>query len=547
VTESGEVHVTAGDERVSLARSSIAVATGTLLSRVTGLLRVAALAYALGGASLADAYNLANTTPNIVYELLLGGVISATIVPIFVRQVASDDEQSTSAVFTITLTVLTVFTVLAMACAPLIARLFSLDANGAERDAQRHVTTAFTLCFLPQMVFYGFTALATALLNAHRRFVAAAYAPVLNNLVVISMLVVFAARTSHDGASWTDAIRLRDELGLILLLGLGTTAGIVAMALALVPALRRAHVHLRPVFAWRDAGVRTMVRLSGWTLGYVATNQVAQLFVLVLAKTGSEGNVTAYVYAFTFYVLPHSLLAVSLMTTMTPELSRRAAAGDLSGLRRDFKLGLRYLVALTVPASVLLAVLAQPAVGVLTLGKFDVQRAQVTADTLQLFALSLVPFSLYLFSMRAFYAQQDTRTPFVLNAVENGANVVFALVLFPPLGVQGLALAWSLAYSVVAVAALVVLRDRLGTVVDVGVRGAVSRAVLAAGALAIVACLLAGAIGSAPASRAAAATAVAGVAGACTYAGMLWILRSEELGTITKLLRRRLAAGDVSP
>jgi putative peptidoglycan lipid II flippase len=299
-----DVAAATDDGRAGLARSSAAVATGTLLSRLTGLVRVGALAWAVGGGSLADAYNLANTTPNIVYELLLGGILAATIVPIFVRQAEANDERSTSAVFTITLTVLTVFTLIAMACTPLIARLFSINTSGAERAAQIHVLTVLTLCFLPQMVFYGLTALETAVLNAHRRFVAAAYAPVLNNVVVIVVLFVFAARTSHNRAAWTDATRLRDELGLLLLLGLGTTAGIVAMALALVPALRRARIHLRPVFAWHDAGVRMMVRLSGWTLGYVATNQVAQLFVLVLAKTGDAGDVTAYVYAFTFYVLP---------------------------------------------------------------------------------------------------------------------------------------------------------------------------------------------------------------------------------------------------
>jgi putative peptidoglycan lipid II flippase len=466
---------------------------------------------------------------------------------LFVRHVEHHDTRSTSAVFTVTLTVLTAFTVFAMVCTPLIARLFTIDADGATGDAQRYVITVLTLCFLPQMVFYGLTALATALLNAHRRFLAAAYAPVLNNLVVIAMLLVFAARTSDDRASWADAVRLRDDLGLVLLLGLGTTAGIVAMACSLVPAMRRAGIRLRPVFAWRDEGVRTLVRLSGWTVGYVAMNQVAQLFVLVLAQTGDQGNVTAYVYAFTFYVLPHSLLAVTLMTTMTPELARRAAADDLRGLRRDFKLGLRYLVVLTVPASVLLVGLAQPMVGVLTIGKFDLQNAHVTADTLQLFALSLVPFSLYLYTMRAFYARQDTRTPFMLNAFENALNVVLALALFPALGVQGLALAWSVAYTVAAVVALVVLRGRIGTVVDVGVRGAISRAVIGSGALAIVAIPLASAIGAEPAGRALASALAAAAIGAVAYVATLAALRSEELGTMVNLVRRRLRPADVSP
>ncbi len=518
------------------------------MSRLTGLVRVGALAWAVGGGSLADAYNLANTTPNIVYELLLGGILAATIVPIFVRHAETHDDRSTSAVFTITLTVITAFTLVAMACTPLIARLFSINTSGAERAAQVHVLTVLTLCFLPQMVFYGFTALSTALLNAHRRFVAAAYAPVLNNIVVVIVLAVFASRTSH-GRSWTDASRLRDEQGLLLLLGIGTTAGIVAMALALVPGLRRTRVHLRPVFAWRDAGVRTMVRLSGWTLGYVGTNQVAQLFVLVLAKTGDKGDVTAYVYAFTFYVLPYGLIAVSLMTTLTPELARRAAAGDRPGMRRDFNLGLRYLIVLMLPASVLFAVLAQPIVGVLTVGgRFSEHSAHVTGDTLQLFAVSLVPFSVYLYAMRGFYALHDTRTPFVLNCIENAINVCLALVLFPSLGVQGLALAWSIAYTVSAFAALAALRRRIGQVPDAGVRGAVARALLAALVLAIVAIALASAIGSASAGRAVVATVVAGAAGALAYLGVLVLMHSEELGAVVGLVRRRAKdPADVSP
>ncbi len=542
-----EPGTTTHDGRAGLARSSAAVATGTLLSRLTGLVRVGALAWAVGGGSLADAYNLANTTPNIVYELLLGGILSATIVPIFVRQAETRDEHSTSAVFTITLTALTAFTLVAMACTPLIARLFSISASGAERAAQVHVITVLTLCFLPQMVFYGLTALETALLNAHRRFVAAAYAPVLNNVVVVGVLAVFASRTSHG--SWTDASRLRNEGGLLLLLGLGTTAGIVAMALALLPAVRRARIHLRPVFAWRDAGVRTLVRLSGWTLGYVATNQIAQLFVLVLAKTGDQGDVTAYVYAFTFYVLPYGLLAVSLMTTMTPELARRAAAGDRPGMRRDFNLGLRYLIVLVLPASVLFAVLAQPIVGVLTVGgRFSEHSAHVTGDTLQLFALSLVPFSVYLYAMRGFYALHDTRTPFILNCTENAINVCLAVVLFPSLGVQGLAIAWSVAYVVSAFSALAALRRRIGQVPDAGVRAATARAALAAAALAIVAIPLAGAIGSDSAGRAVVATAIAGAAGALAYLGVLVLLRSEELGAVVGLVRQRTKDGeDVSP
>ncbi|MDP9336067.1 MAG: murein biosynthesis integral membrane protein MurJ, partial [Actinomycetota bacterium] len=431
--------------RAILARSSAAVAAGTLLSRLTGLLRVVVLAAAIGKASLADTYNLANITPNIVYELLVGGVLAATLVPVFVDQLERRDDRSTSAVFTVTLTALMLFTAVTMALSPFLARLFVLREHGPDRAAQLHVLTVLVLCFVPQMVFYGFTTLASALLNARRRFVAAAFAPVLNNVVVIVALLVFALRTSGRHRAITDVVRVRNDLGLLLLLGIGTSAGIVAMAGVLVPAVVRAGFRLRFALAWRDPAIRTILRLSGWTAGYVVTNQLAQLFVLVLANN-STGNVSAYVYAFTFYVVPHGLLAVSIMTTMTPNLARLARADDREGMRREFGLGLRYIVVLVLPASVLFAVLAQPMLGVIVRHQFTAHDAVVTADTLQAFALSLVPFSVYLYAMRAFYALQDTRTPFVLNALENGMNVVLAIVLFPHLGVQGLALAWSGAY-----------------------------------------------------------------------------------------------------
>jgi putative peptidoglycan lipid II flippase len=525
-------------DRAGLARSSAAVAAGTLLSRLTGLLRVVVLAAAIGKESLADTYNLANITPNIVYELLVGGVLAATLVPVFVDLLEHRDDRSTSAVFTVTMTALTFFTAATMALAPLLARLFVLDVHGPDRSAQLHVLTILILCFVPQMIFYGFTTLASALLNARHRFVAAAFAPVLNNLVVIVALVVFVLRTSDRHRAITDVARVRNDVGLLLLLGLGTTAGIVAMAVVLVPAVARAGVRLRFVLAWRDPAIKTILRLSGWTAGYVVTNQLAQLFVLILANK-SAGNVSAYVYAFTFYVVPHGLLAVSIMTTMTPNLARRATAGDTDGMRREFGLGLRYIVVLVLPASVLFAVLAQPMLGVIVRHEFTAHDAVITADTLQAFALSLVPFSVYLYTMRAFYALKDTRTPFILNAFENALNVVLAIILFPRYGVQGLALAWTGAYAAAAVGALVVLRRRIGGVPDAAVIRSALRAGVAALLLAAVAGPLAGAIGRTSPAHALLATAAAGAAGTLVYVVGLIALRSEELASLAGLARRR--------
>jgi putative peptidoglycan lipid II flippase len=530
-----------GRDRAGLARSSAAVAAGTLLSRLTGLLRVIVLAAAIGKATLADTYNLANLTPNIVYELLVGGVLAATLVPVFVELFSRRADRSISAVFTVTLTALSIFTAATMLLSPLVARLFLINENGPTRAAQLHVLTLLILCFVPQMVFYGFTTLASALLNARGKFVAAAFAPALNNIVVIGALILFAFESSGHRTAISDAAGIRNDLGLILVLGLGTTAGIIAMALVLVPAVARTSVHLRFVLAWRDPAIRQMLRLSGWTVGYVVTNQLAQVFVLVLANN-SAGNVSAYVYAFTFYVVPHGLLAVSIMTTMMPNLARRAQEGDTPGLRREFGLGLRYIVVLVLPASILFAVLAQPMLAVIVRREFTAHDAMVTADTLQAFALSLVPFSVYLYAMRAFYALQDTRTPFFLNVFENGLNIVLALVLFSPLGVQGLALAWTGAYTVAAVAALAVLRRRIGGVPDRAALRSMLRAVVAGAILAVVAAPIAAAIGHSSPGEALVATVLAGAAGSAAYLLGLVLMRSDELSALVALVRRRATA-----
>ena len=526
-------------DRERLVRSSAAVATGTLLSRLTGLLRVAVLAYAVGRASLADTYNLANSTPNIVYELILGGVLSATLVPLFVENLERRDDNATAALFTVAMTVLTALTAIAMVFAPLIARLYALDTTGSERTAQLHVMTIFTLWFLPQMIFYGLTALATALLNAHRRFVAAAFAPALNNVLVIGVLVVFAGITSGSRDQWVDVQRIAGDAGKITLLGAGTTAGIAVMALVLLPALRRTRSRLRLAFDWRHPVVRKMLRLSGWTIGYVVTNQIALLFVLVLAKSGTTGDVSAYLYAYAFFQVPHGLLAVSIMTTMMPELSRSAAQLDFSGLAYRFRTGLRYLLLLMVPASALFIVLSQPMLAVLVRGGFRPHDAAITADTLQALSIGLVPFSVYLYTLRGFYALHDTRTPFFINAVENAVNIGLALALFPSLGVQGLALAWSGAYTVAAVIAVVALRRRVPHPVDAAVGGSALRAVGGSALLAIIAVTLAAAIGHATANAALVATMVAAAAGGAAYLAVLLAMRTPELGALLTIVRRR--------
>ena len=526
-----------------LARASLAVALGTALSRATGLVRVGVTAYAIGRATLADTYNLANTTPNIVYELVLGGVLTATLVPLFVEQLERRDDRSTSAVVTTALTALAALTVVAVLAAPAIAWIYTVAGPDEQLGAQREVATSLMRLLLPQIFFYGITTLASALLNARRRYVAAAYAPVLNNVVVVATLLWFVAATDGPRSEWVGVGSVRGEGGLMLLLGIGTTAGIAAMALVLLPALRGAGVRLRPVLDWHHPDVRRMIRLSGWTVGYVVANQLALSVVLVLANH-HPGGVAAYQYAFIFFQLPHGLFAVSIMTTVTPELARSAAAHDLQALRERFALGLRYLGLVVVPAAAAFAVLAQPLVGMLQRGGFGAADVRVTGDTLQVLALGLPGFSVYLYTLRAFYSLSDTRTPFLVNCFENALNVALALALFPRFGVQGLALAYGGAYTVSAAVALRLLGRRVAGPVAPGTVGTLLRVALASAVLAVVAAPVAGAVSDGGSARAALTVAVAGGAGAVAYIASLATLGVAEPVRLLRSLLARRGAGN---
>jgi putative peptidoglycan lipid II flippase len=522
-----------------LVRSSAVVGIGTGLSRITGLGRTVALTYALGATVVADGYNLANTTPNIVYDLLLGGILSATLVPVFVDRFDHDDEDGVSAVATVAVVALVALTVVAIIGAPLLFRLYTWHKDAASAHDLARAGVPLLRMFLPQVLFYGLTALATAVLNARRRFAAPAFAPVLNNIVVIVVLLEFAHLVGRDPSVG----RIVDDRAMLLLLGLGTTAGIVAMTVALWPSIRAERLRLRWRFRPRDPAVRKVASLSGWTLGYVVANQVALAIGLALAAR-RDGDVSAYTYAFVFFQLPYGLFAVSIMTTFTPDLSSAANTGDLPRFREQFSLGARLLTLVVLPSSVGYLLLARPLVSALLAhGSFGGASSLVTADVLANFSVGLLGFSLYLYALRGFYALHDTRTPFLLNLVENAINVVLAFALVGRYGVQGVALSFSVAYIVSAVFALAVLRRRVGRLG--GRRGAAAlvRIAAATAIMGVVVWAAARAVGADRGSGAAIRLAVGVVVGALVYAAAALALRVEDLaGLRDRLMRRRRAA-----
>ena len=529
------------EAETSLVRSSAVVAVGTALSRITGFVRIAAIAYALGATTLAGTYSYANEAPNIVYELLLGGVLTATLVPLFVKHFEARDDDASSAIFTVAMLALAGVTVIGVIAAPWIVDLYTLNVHGSNVAAQQELATDLLRLFMPQMLFYGIVTLATAMLNARRRFLAAAFAPILNNVVVIA--VFLALPRIADGSLTVRSVL--DDDGLILLIGLGTTAGVMVMALALLPPLARLHAHLRFLPAWRHPAVLTMLRLSGWTVGYVIANQIALLVVTVLAN-GTDGGPFIYISAYAFFQLPHGLFAVSLMTTFTPEMASAAARRDRRGLRDQLSRGLRLASVVIVPAAALYIGLARPIiVALLQRGAFSGGDASVVADTLVAFSVGLLPFSLYLFAMRAFYARHDTFTPFWLNCIENAINIGLAFPLYAWLGIPGLALAFSLAYFVAALLTLFVLHLQLGGITTRRLGITLVKVVVAGAAVAAVSWAVGELIGWDTTTAAFASAIIGTLVGGAVYLGGLALLHVDELSSIAALVPARLRPGGV--
>jgi putative peptidoglycan lipid II flippase len=440
--------------RSGLLRTNAGIAAGTALSRATGYGRILALAYLMQttsdpgdkGSALSASYLLANTTPNIIYDLILGGILSATLVPLFTRAFEENDSDAVNAIVTTATVALVAITAIATLAAPLIVRFYTalrLDPD-LDADQYRSVSTTLAYFFLPQIFFYGITAIATALLNARRHFFAAAWAPVLNNIIVIGMLLL--ARSVIDETPSLDLVQ--SSASFRWLLGFGATAGVVAMALVLLPALTGAGIRIRWRLDWRHPAIKTLVRLSGWTAGYVVANQIAFLIVTQLAQR-SAGGFTAYSTMYIFFQLPFGLLAVTVMTTVSPELARDIARRDRDAFRRRVRDGLWLIILLMVPASIVMALFAKPIAQLA--GSFgDIESSP---DILAAFGCGLVGFSAYLYFMRGFYAMHNTKTPFTLNVIQNLLNIVLAYALVGEYGVEGLAWAFSIAYILAAVVA----------------------------------------------------------------------------------------------
>lgn len=533
------------ESAASFVRHTAVMSIGTGLSRVTGFLRLAALTYALGVAQtrLADAYNVANNTPNIVYELVLGGILTSVFVPVFVEwlHVRGRDQarEVARSVMTIAIVVLSAITVVTILAAPWIVRLYTLRVPAAAAEGERALATFCLRWFMPQIVFYGVGAVATGLLNAHRRFAVPMFAPVLNNLIAAATFMTFAALPGPDVRT-PETITTAQRY----VLAVGTTLGVMGMTLVLFPTLRRLGFTFRWRLRWRDEAVRRIARLALWTFVYVAANQLG-LFVIIILAAGAAGY-TAYTAAFILFQLPHAIFAVSIFTALVPAMSSRWAGEDTDGFRALLSQGIRATAVIVIPAALGYIVLARPIVRLLLQhGQTSAADARLISGVLTLFAVGLFSFSAFQLLLRAFYSMQDTRTPALINIAAVGLNTAVNFLYFFTfdLGVKGLALGSATAYTFATIASVVVLRRRLGGVDGRRILFSIGRTLVAAGATAGVAWLAARLIGDAlgTASLAAQVAQVAGAVGAglLVFVAAALILRMDEVDGVRKAVAAR--------
>ncbi|MGW5738554.1 MULTISPECIES: murein biosynthesis integral membrane protein MurJ [Streptomyces] len=471
-----------------LVRSSLLMAAGTVVSRATGLIRQVLQAAALGTGLLASTYNTANTVPTSLYTLLIGGALNAVLVPQLVRARATQPDGGRAyeqRLVTLVVCVLGIGTALAVWAAPQIVGLYMRDTPATHESFA--LTVTFARFLLPQIFFYGLFGIYGQVLNAREKFGAMMWTPVLNNVVLVGMFAAYLTlMTVPEQVEDITAAQVR-------LLGIGTTAGIALQALALVPFARAAGFRFRPRFDWRGTGLGKSVHAAKWTLLFVLANQAALTVVTNYANAADQElpeagiGYSAYTYAQTIWLLPQSIVTVSLVTALLPRMSRAAAQGRLQDLGADLARALRVSGVIIVPAAFLFLALGPQFASLLFAhGTADAASARPLGHMLQAFGPGLIPFSAQYLLLRGFYALEDTRTPFLMTSWTAAVNIALAtachLLLPARWAVVGMAGAYTLSYLAGLALTAYLLRRRLGAPIgDGGLGRAYGKLLCAAG------------------------------------------------------------------
>ncbi|WP_307817300.1 murein biosynthesis integral membrane protein MurJ [Nocardia acididurans] len=468
-------------ESAGVARAGGLVAMAGIVSRATGFVRTLVVAGVLGTAAVGDAYNGVNNLPNMVYELLLGGVLASAVLPLLTRARRHGRRHSrefTQRVLVAAGLALVAVTVATVLCAPVLVRVFVAAPD------QRRLATWLAYLLLPQIFFYGVTVVVSAVLNVRDSFAAAAWAPVVNNVIVGLTCGVFVALPGP--VTLTPATMTTAQL---LTLGIGTTAGIAGQAVWVLEALRRTGFRwswrVRPLpYTWRP--VRAGMPILAWLVVYAAISQIGVSVTMRVAF--DHGGVSIYTYAELLFQVPYGILAASLLTVLMPRISRAAALGHHRAVIADLSRGARYLATGLIPAAMASSLLGPSFVALVFTGRVDAEATRLIGVAVACSAFGLVPFALVMLQMRILYAYNDTRTPTLINVVMVGTKVaalaVTAWLCTGPAVIVMLSVSGSLAYTVGAVAGQLLLRRRFGLLGFTAVAATVHRVAWATAAAA---------------------------------------------------------------
>lgn len=410
----------------SLVRRAAGITAWNIAARLTGFVRVILVGGALGATFLGNTYQSANVVSNVLFELLAAGMLGAVLVPAIVGRLASgtraDARFLAGAVLGRALVLLTPVVVVGVLAAPWLMRALSAGvADSGVRADQIRLGSFLLVFFLPQILLYAVLAVTTAMLQADGRFAAAAAAPVANNVVVSATLAWFWIR----GGVGLD-LALVDRV----VLAAGTTAGVLAMTVVPLVAARRADLGLRPHLAALPE-LRALWRSGVWAAAALGATQILILTTVVLANA-VEGGVVAYQIAYTFFLLPHALVAHPLATALFPRLAADAHRADLSAFRAGLDEGMTLLLLALLPVSGLLVGLAPVGVEAVSVGALNRDvGVTLVSGALSMYGVGLVGYSALLLLTRAAYAVDDARAPALIycSAVATGIGLMVALAL----------------------------------------------------------------------------------------------------------------------
>jgi murein biosynthesis integral membrane protein MurJ len=408
------------------AGDSMAVAAWTIVSRVTGVGRVAAIAAVLGPTYFGNAFQITNALPNLVYYGLLGGsLFCSLLVPAMVRHIDAGDRLSSERVaggfFGLALLGLLAVTPIALVLGPLVLKAAAVDpAGGSIPAAQERVGRWLVVMFMPQVFLYAVVATSVAIMNARRRFALAAAAPALENVGIVAVLGVTAALYG------TGTPLGRVGTGEVLLLGLGTTGAVALHAAVQWYGARRAGVVLRPYPGWRFPEVRALVRRAIPSLGQAGLLALQLLTLLVLANRIAGGAVAMQI-ALNFYALPIAVGATPVALALLPRLSRITGRGEQGLFHDTVTRGFVFAVFLVTPVALAYAILAEPLAHTVAYGRMgSTAGVALVAAPLAALAPGVLGETAFLVATYACYARKDTRTPLRSMTIQAAVTLTLA-------------------------------------------------------------------------------------------------------------------------